>query len=267
MLFFKKTPVFWLVVMLASVMVLTACGGGGQPEDEEVEEEPEEQPEEADEEPEEAPVVTISGDILLDPANASGDDAEQINVLVYDTLIVDGEDGIEPGLAIDWLPSEDELDWIFTLRSNAVFHDGTPVDADAVLANFNRWFDPDDPLRGGGDYVTWEASFGGFLGEDDPDGVPFSSFDGIEKVDATTVLIHLTRPEPDLTALLSDPAFSIVNPAAIEANIDSYGTQDSNISGSGAYVIETWDDTSLELSEFEAYYGEAPAAAQSYVIE
>lgn len=268
MLLSMKTHKLWFIVlMLVSVLALAACGGADvEPEEEEVEEE-EGEPEEVDEEEEEDSLPTISGDVLLDPANASDADSEVLNELLYDTLTVATADGLEAGLAASWFPSDDELDWIFELRSNAVFHDGTPIDADAVVENFNRWFDPSDPLHGTGNYLAWEEAFGGFLGEDDSDGVALSTFDGIEKADTVTIVMHLTRPEPDLPLILADTAFSIVNPAAIEADVNSYGTQDSEIVGSGAYELESWGDAELELSTFDAYYGDAPDAAQVYAIE
>ncbi len=37
-----------------------------------------------------------------------------------------------PGIATDWQVSDDGLTWTFTIRDNAVFHDGTPVTADDV---------------------------------------------------------------------------------------------------------------------------------------
>ena len=118
-----------------------------------------------------------------------------------------------PALAASWTVSEDGLDYIFELRSGAVFTDGTPVNADAVVANFNHWFDPQDPTNG---YAPWAAAFGGFKGETDDSGKPKSSFDGAEKVDNFTVLIHLNRPFSDLLTTLAQPDFVIVSPASFK---------------------------------------------------
>ena len=60
------------------------------------------------------------------------------------------------------------------------------IDADAVIANFNRWFDPQDPFRGSGTYEVWAENFGGFKGESTSEGQPKSIVDGIEKVDDLT---------------------------------------------------------------------------------
>jgi peptide/nickel transport system substrate-binding protein len=129
-------------------------------------------------------------------------------------LVIIKDNQPAPGLATTWTVSEDGLDYIFQLRTDAVFTDGTPANADAVAANFKRWFDPNDPARGSGSYDAWTAAFGGFKGEKDADGTPKGSFDGIEKVDTFTVLIHLNRPFTDLLNTLAKQDFAIVSPAS-----------------------------------------------------
>ena len=72
-----------------------------------------------------------------------------------------------PGLAESWEASEDGLEWTFYLREGVKFHDGTDVNADAVVTNWNRWWDPEDPLHVGhtGEFFYFSYFFGGFKGE------------------------------------------------------------------------------------------------------
>ncbi|HEX2517720.1 MAG TPA: ABC transporter substrate-binding protein [Chloroflexota bacterium] len=42
-------------------------------------------------------------------------------------------------LAERWALSEDGRTWTFTLRQGVKFSDGTPFDADAVVANMRRY--------------------------------------------------------------------------------------------------------------------------------
>ena len=121
-----------------------------------------------------------------------------------------------PGLATGWTVSEDRLDYVFTLQSDATFADGTPVNADAVAANFNRWFDPNDPAHASGPVDAWAAAFGGFKGEKDDTGKPKGVFDGIEKEDNFKVLIHLNRPFDALLATLAQPDFAIASLASFK---------------------------------------------------
>jgi peptide/nickel transport system substrate-binding protein len=62
---------------------------------------------------------------------------------VADTLVsIDAEGNYIPSLATEWTTSEDGLTWTFTLRSDVTFHDGTPFNAAAAKANFDRILDP-----------------------------------------------------------------------------------------------------------------------------
>ena len=46
----------------------------------------------------------------------------------------------EPALAESWEQSEDGMTWTFTLRDGVKFHDGTPMDAEAVCFNLDRMY-------------------------------------------------------------------------------------------------------------------------------
>ena len=57
---------------------------------------------------------------------------------IYETLFEKTEDGEFVGLlATDASPSTDLKVWSVNLREGITFHDGTPFNADAVIANFN----------------------------------------------------------------------------------------------------------------------------------
>ena len=60
---------------------------------------------------------------------------------VYETLIdIDADTGgAVAGLAESWAESNDGLTYTFTLRQGVKFHDGTELNAQAVVANFKRW--------------------------------------------------------------------------------------------------------------------------------
>jgi peptide/nickel transport system substrate-binding protein len=54
-------------------------------------------------------------------------------------LTLPNRDGrVQPRLAESWVESADGLEWRFRLRPNAFFHDGTPVDAQAVKTSLER---------------------------------------------------------------------------------------------------------------------------------
>ena len=208
--------------------------------------------------------IQVSADIKLDPALAQDPDSLMVSQYLYEGLVRLSETGEPlPGLAESWVISDDQLDYIFTLRSNAAFSDGTQITPDVVVENFNRWFDPQSPLRGNGDFSTWGRIFLGFHGEKGPDDRAKSKVDGIQKVDVNTVLEHLNRPVPELLNYLADPAFSILNPAALASG--EYGGRESMIISSGPYVVSAWTDDGLVLSPNQSYWGNKPVGDLNFI--
>jgi ABC-type oligopeptide transport system substrate-binding subunit len=198
----------------------------------------------------------INPDLQLDPAITQDADSLMVSKYLYEGLVrLDASGKPTPGLAESWVISDDQLDYIFTLRAGITFSDGTPITPDIVADNFNRWFDPQSPLRGTGTYDTWQAIFLGFHGEKDDQNQPKSPVDGIQKVDQFTVLIHLNRPVPELLTNLANPAFAILKTDAL-AN-GAYGGRDSQFVSSGQYIVKAWTDKGLQLSPNPKYWGEA----------
>jgi len=208
--------------------------------------------------------AAISKEVQLDPALAQDADSATVNGYLYEGLVKTENGNPAPGLALSWIISEDGLDYIFNLRPGVVFHAGAPLNADAVIANFNRWFDPDDPLHGQGTYDMWEEFFLGFKGETEEDGSPKSSVDGIEKVNDLTVLIHLNRQDEALLTNLAHVAFSIVNPKPLADEGANYGTAAGSASGTGPYLVSERTDAHLLLAPNPNYWGTAPAGTLEF---
>mgnify|MGYP005835876817 FL=1 len=124
---------------------------------------------------------------------------------VYDTLVFRDPDsgGFIPGLATAWTVSPDGLTYTFTLRRDVTFHDGTRFDAAAVVANFNRIFDP-----------ATNSQKAAFM-------VP--SFQSAEIVDNYTVKITLSEPYAPLLDSLAQVYFGMASPTALaEYDVDTY---------------------------------------------
>jgi len=207
----------------------------------------------------------VSANITLDPALTQDVDSLKVSRYLYEGLVsLDSSGKVQPALAESWVVSDDQLDYIFTLRGNAVFSDGTPITPDIVADNFNRWFDPQNSLHGKGNYATWQNIFQGFHGEKSADKRPKSQVDGIQKVDFNTVLIHLNRLEPKMLTYLADPAFAILKTDALAAD-SKYGGRNSKIISSGPYVISSWTDAGLTLSPNPKYWGTAPQGDLKFV--
>jgi peptide/nickel transport system substrate-binding protein len=67
---------------------------------------------------------------------------------IFDTLVfLDDKGQVQPKLALSWTPSADFKTWTFKLRPGVKFHDGTPFNAEAAKANFDRQKDPANKCR------------------------------------------------------------------------------------------------------------------------
>jgi peptide/nickel transport system substrate-binding protein len=110
---------------------------------------------------------------FVNPVIAEANADKDITALVYSGLMRALPDGtMAPDLAESYTLSENELDYTFTLRADAVFHDGTVVTADDVVFTIKTVQNPEykSPHR-----TEWEGV-------------------SIEALDERTVHIVLPRP-------------------------------------------------------------------------
>ena len=78
--------------------------------------------------------------VQLDPAVITDGISSRITRQIFDGLVKykGATTEVEPALAQSWEVSPDAKVWTFTLRRNVKFHDGTALDAKAVVWNFER---------------------------------------------------------------------------------------------------------------------------------
>lgn len=115
-------------------------------------------------------IMARSGDSVgLDPADETDGESFMVTLQLMEPLVnfKPGTAEVEPALAEKWESSKDLKEWTFHLRKGVKFHDGTDFNADAVVFNFERWWDKANPYHKGhtGDFFYWGYFFGGYKGE------------------------------------------------------------------------------------------------------
>jgi peptide/nickel transport system substrate-binding protein len=170
------------------------------------------------------------------------------NLLEYDATSF----AAKPALAESYDISDDGMVYTFHLRDGVKFHDGTPMNAEAVQFSYQRIMDPDN------EYFK--------LGQ------PFPLIDfwyeaidpkKIDVKDELTVVFNLKKPHSTLDAFLAWPAAGIVSPAALK----EYGADfRTNPVGTGAFQFKEWvPNQRLELVRYDDYW-KGPAALDGIVF-
>ncbi len=122
---------------------------------------------------------------------------------VYDPLVWLAPDGqFVPGLAQRWEISADGKTYTFHLRKDVRFHDGTPLNADAVCFNLQRIVNP----------ATKSAKAIGLLGP----------FEGCQSVDEYTAQVLLKTPYAPFLSAVSQAYVAIASPTAVKRWGDEY---------------------------------------------
>lgn len=179
----------------------------------------------------------ISADIpLLDPHFSDLPEAGMIFRQIYDTLVYrDSESGeFRPGLATEWMISDDGLLYTFRLRRDALFHDGSAFSAEAVAHNIARIFRPESEQSLARELLA-----------------PLRQF---EVVDEYTVRLRLFEPHAALLDSLAQPFLGIASPKAL-SNSEGLRYQ-YHQSGTGPFMLESYLPGELiVLRRFDGYSG------------
>ena len=168
----------------------------------------------------------------LDPARATDLETLWIVDQLYEGLLeFDAALHVVPALAESWSVSEDGLTLGFRLRSDAVFHDGSPLRAEDVVRSFARMLDPAEALPG-----RWVL-----------DGLRKEN--GIEGIGEDSLVLRLVAPNPVFPSLLATPQASILKGGGLDGdpNVDDLGT--------GPFLLKGWlAETAMVLHRHPQYW-------------
>jgi peptide/nickel transport system permease protein/peptide/nickel transport system substrate-binding protein len=167
----------------------------------------------------------------LDPMTGSAGSDHIYLYTLYDTLVEWEPATLEPrpGLAESWA-WPDPTTLVLNLRQGVVFHDGTPLDAEAVKFNLDRArTDPSSNVK--------------------PD---LASLRAVRVTGPLQVALDLLQPDTALPLILSDRAGMIVSPAAVK---ERGSRHDRDPVGSGPWRFVSWaDNEKVIVTRNERYW-------------
>lgn len=125
---------------------------------------------------------------------------------------------IEPWIATKWEINEDATEYTFHLRDGVTFSDGTPLDADAVAANFDVYGLGDEKLK------LPVAEF-------------VNNYERSEVIDPRTVRFHFGKPSPGFLQGTSVIGAGLVSKKTISLPYEQQ-CRLKNIVGSGPFTLK-----------------------------
>ena len=187
----------------------------------------------------------------LDPALIESTNANNILVDLFEGLTaLDNHSKVVPGAAQSW-QQMDATTWVFKLRKNGQWSNGTPVTAQDFVYGWQRLVDPKNAAALG-------STFGAYIvnGVAITQGrMPVTAL-GVRAIDAATVEVKTPGPLPFLPILLASSQFS----PAPRATVEKFGrewTKPANMVGNGAYVLKDWQVNSKVVVEKNPKYWDA----------
>jgi peptide/nickel transport system substrate-binding protein len=180
-------------------------------------------------------VLTVAQGIdadTLDPQVTSSSAVWSITLNIFDTLITRDKEGkLQPALAVSWRALNNTT-WEVKLRPNLKFHNGEPMDAEAVKFSIQRVLDP-----------NFKSVFGTVLG----------TIAKVEAVDPVTVRITTKAPDPNLPSRLSMQHAQIL-PPKYSAEVGPRGLARNPV-GAGPYKFVSWQkDEAITLEAVPGHW-------------
>ena len=132
--------------------------------------------------------------------------------------------------------------WVYDLRSDVTFHDGTAMTADDVVASLKRHLDPNV-----GSY--WNSVF--------------KNVKSIDKTGPLQVTVTLTKPDSLFNQYMAVSPGTVDSAATFKADGADYGNPTKLVNCTGPFSIESWKASEkLTLKRYDNYWN-APAKAKA----
>ena len=191
--------------------------------------------------------------IKLDPAVVTDSESVIVITNIFDTLVSfkPGSTEIVPWLSDRWTTSVDQLVWTFHLREDVKFHDGTPLNAEAVVFSFERQMDKKHPARRAADVFPFFQD-------------NFKTLKNVEAGGEFKVRFTLSQAYAPFLSALALFSCGIVSPTAWKSEgKDADGRYKYNFSirpvGTGPFVFKSWKkDSRIVLEANKEHFSGPP---------
>src|SRR5262244_4067105 len=195
-------------------------------------------------------VGLVAEPVNLDPAQVTDLNSTRVGRRVVETLVTFPEESTQvvPGLAESWNISKDGLQYTFKLRSGITFHDGTPLNAEAVKFSIERQINTEHPA-----YKLGKYPFANFF---------FGNVKAVEVLSPERVAFLLKEPRASFLAILTASAASIVSPTAVMKWGPDYP---SHPVGTGPFRFASWDRGQRVVLEKNPSYWKYPVKIERVI--
>lgn len=153
---------------------------------------------------------------------------------IYDPLMILNEDDkLVPYLAESMEPNDDLTEWTLTLRPDITFHDGSPLDAETLVWNFDTLHDQPGSNTAGS--------------------IANNGIEEVEAIDDLTVVYRLSGPNAALAdSLRNSLGWPVSRQAYEEMGADEFA---ENPVGTGPFEFQEWTrDDRLVVTRNENYW-------------
>lgn len=178
-------------------------------------------------------VWALDSDIVsMDPKYAYDTTTNLVVVQVCESLLYMDPDGtLEPCLASSW-ECVDNTTYVYEIRNDVCFSDGTPMTMDDVLYSLDRNIGTDS-------YLAWM----------------YDNVDSIEQTGDWEITVHLKQADAFWQYVPATTGGAIISKEYCEAHSDDFGTATGGILGTGAYKLDHWTNGSeVVLTKNDNYW-------------
>ena len=179
--------------------------------------------------------VALSGDIVaLDPIYAYDYTTNLVVIQITEPLLqFDANNELQPYLCKSWEATDDKT-YVYQIRDDVTFSDGSPMTMDDVLFSLNRNLDPE-----AGSYLNWM----------------FNSVDSIEQTGDWELTVHLKEPSATWNYTMATTAGHVISKAYYDEHAADFGTSTGGLMGTGPYKFDSWiSGQEIVLSRNENYW-------------